>query len=183
MAMGDTNIAGNSNTALGVSALERAYASTGNTGVGVFALYNVRGDFNTAVGYGALNSVGLGKHNVAVGASALAGNQDGDNNVAIGYNAFNQENFGSDNIGIGRDCRIIGKGADNSIVIGADARGLGSNTTVIGNNFTTLTELRGDLSLPEVRNLNFIDDAAAALGGVPIDAIYHNAGILRIRLV
>lgn len=183
MAMGDTLIAGNSNTALGTSALERAYNSIGNTGVGIFALYTVRGNYNTALGYGALSKIGLGIQNVAVGASAFASNQSGDNNIAIGYNALNQENFGDDNIGIGRDCRIIGPGASNCIVIGADARGLGSNTTVIGNKFTTLTELRGDLSLPEVKNLDFVDDAAAALGGVPIDAIYHNAGILRIRLV
>ena len=174
---------GASNTAVGASALENANQAQYNTGVGVYALYQVQGDFNTALGYNALSKMGPGLNNVGIGAYALANNFNGQNNIAIGYQAFNQEDSGEDNIGIGRDCRIIGNNASNCIVIGADARGLGSNTTVIGNKFTTLTELRGDLSLPEVKNLDFVDDAAAALGGVPIDAIYHNAGILRIRLV
>ena len=183
-AMGDGASPGGYNTAVGASALQQADDnSLYNTGVGVYALYNVRGDFNTALGYNALSGVTTGSKNVGIGAYALASNFNGQYNIAIGYAALDQENSGEDNIGIGRDCRIIGINASNCIVIGADARGLGSNTTVIGNNFTTLTELRGDLSLPEVKNLDFVDDAAAALGGVPIDAIYHNAGILRIRLV
>ena len=30
---------------------------------------------------------------------------------------------------------------------------------------------------------NFADDTAAAAGGVPVGALYHNAGNVRIRIV
>ena len=37
--------------------------------------------------------------------------------------------------------------------------------------------------LPTIVNFNFPDDAAAAAGGIPIGGLYHDAGMLRIRLV
>ena len=36
--------------------------------------------------------------------------------------------------------------------------------------------------LPTVVGFNFADDTAAAAGGIPIGGLYHNAGVLRIRL-
>ena len=78
---------------------------------------------------------------------------------------------------------MIGTNVVNAIVIGSDARGNGSNTTVIGNNATQQAEIRGALVLPELRNLDFANDVAAAAGGVVIDGLYHTAGVVKIRLV
>ena len=36
--------------------------------------------------------------------------------------------------------------------------------------------------LPTVVNFNFADDTAAAAGGIPVGGLYHNAGVVRIRL-
>lgn len=44
---------------------------------------------------------------------------------------------------------------------------------------TTITE---HLILPQVISLNFVNDAAAAIGGVPLGGIYHNNGTLKIRI-
>ena len=42
----------------------------------------------------------------------------------------------------------------------------------------------GHIVMPHVsQSLNFINDASAAAAGVPLGGIYHNNGILRIRLV
>jgi hypothetical protein len=30
---------------------------------------------------------------------------------------------------------------------------------------------------------NYVDDTAAAAGGIPIGGMYHNAGAIRIRIV
>lgn len=37
--------------------------------------------------------------------------------------------------------------------------------------------------LPTVVGFNFADDTAAAAGGIPVGGLYHNAGVVRIRLV
>jgi hypothetical protein len=36
--------------------------------------------------------------------------------------------------------------------------------------------------LPTVVSFNFADDTAAAAGGIPVGGLYHNAGVLRIRI-
>ena len=40
----------------------------------------------------------------------------------------------------------------------------------------------GNVILTNYNSRNFADDAAAAAGGVPLGGIYHNAGILRVRI-
>ncbi len=41
----------------------------------------------------------------------------------------------------------------------------------------------GNVISPTIAALNFADDTAAAAGGVPLNAFYHNNGAMRIRLV
>ena len=41
----------------------------------------------------------------------------------------------------------------------------------------------GNIISPHVATLDFADDTAAAAGGVPLNAFYHNNGAMRIRLV
>ncbi len=53
----------------------------------------------------------------------------------------------------------------------------GQTTTAYGNYFAMNLEVNG---LPA---MNFANDAAAAIGGVPIGGLYHNAGVVRVRLV
>jgi hypothetical protein len=67
------------------------------------------------------------------------------------------------------------------IVSGGSVPFENANLQVYGN-----TALSGSLiltgSATSVGGLNFVDDTAAASGGVPVGGMYHNAGAVRIRL-
>jgi hypothetical protein len=45
-----------------------------------------------------------------------------------------------------------------------------------------VTTISNQLVLPNVVDLNFIDDAGAETGGIPVGGIYHTEGVLKIRL-
>lgn len=73
--------------------------------------------------------------------------------------------------------------------IGIDGTsGLTSNLQKITDGDGTATPISLSTSLACITNLslssisNYTDDASAALGGVPINGIYHTDGILKIRL-
>jgi len=52
------------------------------------------------------------------------------------------------------------------------------------NNGDAILEFFNDYLVSEtIPALDYADDAAAALGGVPVGGIYHNSGSIRIRLV
>src|ERR1035437_1555378 len=140
------NTTGYYNTANGMQALY--YNTTGyyNTANGYAALYsNTTGYYNTANGYAALYSNTTGYYNTANGYAALYYNTTGYNNTMTGFQSgygavgVNANTTGSNNTFLG--FRTVGAGAadTNEIVIGANAVGMGSNTTVIGNTSTTGT--------------------------------------------
>ena len=87
---------------------------------------------NIALGTSTLENNTQGKNNTAVGDSALFTNVSGDNNTAIGKNAGNTLTTGSKNICIGHDADVKTNNDSYSIVIGAAAKGMGSNTVVLG---------------------------------------------------
>jgi len=60
------------------------------------------------------------------------------------------------------------------------AVGTGAGVGAEQDSFTVLKD--GNVLMEQIVNKNFVDDAAAATGGVPIGGIYHNAGDLKIRL-
>src|ERR1035437_9190810 len=137
------NTTGYYNTANGMQALY--YNTTGyyNTANGYAALYsNTTGYYNTANGYAALYSNTTGYYNTANGYAALYYNTTGYNNTMTGFQSgygavgVNANTTGSNNTFLG--FRTVGAGAadTNEIVIGANAVGMGSNTTVIGNTST-----------------------------------------------
>ena len=152
-------------TAIGRRAL---YANTGgsaNTAVGAFTMQaNSTGNNNTAVGREAMASSSLGYQNTAVGRSAMFANTSGNNNSAFGHDSLSSNTLGDGNVAVGDDALslnvlgngnvAIGFGANtldsgnsNSIVIGSGSKGLGANTTVLGNTSTTLTALRGQIAI------------------------------------
>ena len=105
------------------------------------------GTSNTGLGYNSLNLNNTGGGNVAVGANSLR-NSLGSNNTSLGYQAgyagsANANTTGANNTYIGFN--TVGSAATNTneMVIGYSAVGLGTNTTVIGNSSTTLTQTYG----------------------------------------
>lgn len=151
---------GSSNTFIGAS------AGRGNT----------TGERNVAIGYNTSHNNEIGKWNTSVGYSATPnmGNAAAiaDYNTALGYGSGGTFVVGNENLFLGFDTGSVlnnnvtpltqanqsifigakAKGGTvdnqtNQIVIGCDARGLGSNTTVIGTTATTVTGIFGNLRL------------------------------------
>jgi hypothetical protein len=96
----------------------------------------VNGSFNVYTGANCVYSLTRGSHNVSIGRQAGR------------YIAAGQANTQMNNsILIGSDARPLDSVQINQIVIGYEGRGLGSNTTRIGNTNTTQTHLDGSLTL------------------------------------
>jgi hypothetical protein len=129
---------GQSNTAIGRSALEFNTTGGSNTAVGVAALNsNTDGGDNTATGIAALVSNTTGTDNTATGGGALFHNTSGIQNTAVGAAAL-AASTGNINVGVGfcAGCNLT-TGANN-IDIGAYVVGVAgeSNTIRIGNMIT-----------------------------------------------
>lgn len=161
-AFGDRSLAGNTN-------------GIGNTASGMNSLaVNTSGSYNSAFGIASLQSSTLGVRNSASGCGALALNNTGDDNSALGYMALGFNVAGSLNVAmgvnagsrkadgtplgsvtkgvfIGANATGCSNGDQNTIVIGPSAVGEGSNTTVIGNDATISTRLRGETKLQALR--------------------------------
>jgi hypothetical protein len=148
-----------SNTGIGTGSLSSNNSSgTANTALGHSTLFgNLSGSHNTAIGHLSLQSNTIGWSNTAIGSLSLRHLSEGGGNVAIGVSAgFFVENGTvassmSSSTLIGVDTRTKTNGNQNSIVIGHNAIGDGSNTTVIGNNSTVSTRLRGETKLETLR--------------------------------
>jgi len=160
------------NTALGYEALRYNVYGYGNTATGFYALKNnADGGYNSAFGYAALASNINGHENVAVGDEAMWGNLNGYANVGLGFRALVGNKTGSSNVAIGpfagqyqgagytqlsspENSIYIGASSrgysdddNNSIVIGYDARGIGANTVVLGNDSIVTTALKGNVGI------------------------------------
>ena len=113
------------------------------------------------------------------GSFAIGSNLDGDtgNHMVLGYRN-NKTSYPTTNYSLG-----LGN-TKFALAVGS--------TTTTNSNALLITEggvNRGGgvaqvprVLLPTVVNFNFADDTAAAAGGIPVGGLYHNAGVLRIRL-
>ena len=98
------NTVGNTNIALGGSALKNNTTGNQNTAVGSNALNsNTTGPSNTAIGSNALNSNTIGFGNAALGYSSLNKNTTGDLNTASGYSALHNNTTGGLNTAYGSE--------------------------------------------------------------------------------
>ena len=142
------------NTAIGSQALTLNTTGFGNTANGANTLFaNTTGFGNTAIGSDALWQNTTGIFNTAIGSNVLAGNTTGSSNTAIGDSAGRLTNAGgnlsavSNSVFLGSDTRALAVGNTNTIVIGSGARGLGSNSAVLGNSSITATRLQGRVGI------------------------------------
>ena len=154
----------NNNIAIGLNALTNNTGSY-NVAIGTYSLFsNTSAAYNVAIGHRPLANLTTGAQNTVVGAEALfvciSGDYNsafgtgalnvalGSNNTSIGWFSLANLTSGINNVGIGSGVVTANAGDNNSIVIGANAVGLGSNTTVLGNTSTTATTVYGNLLLP-----------------------------------
>ena len=132
------------NTLIGNSAGYLLTTGSYNTVTGLNALYNsIVAQYNCAYGQLSLTN-NTSNNNCAFGVNSLYANTSGNNNSAFGHNAgrgTTPQTTGSTSTYIGYQAYAGATNATNETVIGANAVGLGSNTTVIGNSSTTATYL------------------------------------------
>lgn len=152
------SVTGSSNSAFGSSTLVSTSSGSANSAFGTSSMVaNSTGAANSAFGMATLVSNTTGQNNVAIGYHASGYNTTGSSNVAIGYGAgrkaANQSNLinDSNSIYIGSESRGGANTNVNSIVIGTAAKGAGSNTTVIGNDDTEATYLKGETNADSLK--------------------------------
>ena len=148
---------GGDNTAIGANSLRFNEFGSGNIAIGGNALNSSNGSDNLGIGNAALgNLIGsyqsrIGDLNTSIGSSSLGYINNGKENTAIGYEAGSYAGSGTTPLTLINNSTFIGFKAraknatndTNEMVIGYNAVGLGSNTTVIGNDDTVLTALHG----------------------------------------
>lgn len=152
----------------------------------------VGGYLNNKQGGGGFGFIGAGTSNIVSGSNgAVVG---GANNNA-GYRCF---------VGAGESNTITGSNGVNGILAGStnninnssySVNIGGTNNSITGNTHVVMLGCSGrtatksqttfveNLVLFNYSNLNFVDDTAAAAGGVVLGQVYHNAGALRVRIV
>lgn len=145
----ESNVTGSDHTAIGCEALQYTTGGVGNTAVGKRAArWNSTGTGNTALGDTALEFNTTGDRNASVGYSSLLNLDGGDDNAALGNSAGRGlAGAASRNtmLGFGAGAAALQKvDAQNTICIGADSWSTADNQTVIGNNQTVQTVLRGN---------------------------------------
>jgi hypothetical protein len=166
------------NTALGYKALQNATSGNSNTAIGWTAMGSpygsplVSGNGNTAIGAASLNAVTSGSGNVGVGYQAN-GATTGSNDIAVGWNAlyavagaqnntalggFALDNATSNgNIGVGTYVgHSITTGSYNTVLGGYVASitlNTGSNNILIGTDRTTDTPAQGTSNFLNIGNV------------------------------
>ena len=153
---------GSNNIAIGGYALWHATESEDNIAIGISVMqgsvgfgYNP-GSYNIGIGKDALKAQAFtGNSNVAIGYAAGTNATTASQMTALGYQAGRYYGTGILNlttgtggIYIGYQARAGGLARTNEIVIGVDARGLGSNTAVIGATLQSAATIYGVLNLP-----------------------------------
>jgi hypothetical protein len=145
-----TNTTGSTNSAFGWEALKTSNADN-NSAFGRQALATTTGGRNSGFGSLALFNLTTGANNSAFGTQALFNLTTSSNVVALGDSAGFLTSTGANLLTagnstfIGQDSRPNADAETNQIVIGYQGRGLGSNTTVIGNSSTTFGRWWGNL--------------------------------------
>ena len=129
---GNFTMTGNSNVAIGFSALAGNTTGYQNTAIGVRALQlNSSGKENTANGENSLGANTSGSNNTAIGRGALQANTTGDNNTASGVSALISNTTGYNNTASGVNALINNLTGFSNAATGTNA--LFSNTEGSGN--------------------------------------------------
>jgi len=165
----------NTNTAVGVRAINSASSGSQNTALGYEALFTANtGASNTAVGLRALRACGVGASNIAIGRDALLTLLSGDKNIAIGNNALEGNSTGGHNVCIGHYAGYGATGSGNVLIGPADDENstnatfvppvsTGSRQLVIGSG--TESWIRGDSDFKVTVPNDFAVIGAVEIGG------------------
>jgi len=176
-------------TALGASALENATVGSMTVAVGSQTLRLAKYvNFSTAIGHDAMGSADSSYYDFAGGADALFYTKKSLFNVVIG--AVAGMHIGkpfpsgsgnctrlSSSVLLGAFTRPLTDNEENSIAIGFNSVTRGSNTTVIGNDATRLTEIKGALQISKLSaEQALIAEDATIVYVTTTDSIFTSTG-------
>jgi hypothetical protein len=120
--------------------------------IGSSAGRNSTSSENIFLGNAAALALTSGLYNTFIGSETGRGLTSGSSNTLMGRDAGRYYGTGtsltltmSQGLLLGTDARTLGDGETSPIVIGTGGRGLGSNTSVIGNSSTTRAKIWGSL--------------------------------------
>jgi trimeric autotransporter adhesin len=136
---------------------------------------------NSANGY---RSIAIGSGNQANGSIGVAiGNytRAGSNSVAIGDNANTSYGAKLRAVSIGRSANA----EEDGVAIGNQATASATAAVALGNGVTAATANTATVNLFQIAGyatMNYVNDAAAATGGIPLGGVYHTDGALKIRI-
>jgi len=165
---------GRNNVAIGYLSAYGLTTGQGNVHIGINSggAGTGTGSFNIAIGQNSRYSLSGANYNIAIGNSTLQSVQTGsDYNIALGQSAGSSITTGSYNVVIGGNNGASIATSSNNILI-SDGQG-NLKLTIDSSHIFTLTN-----GLQE-----FADDAAAAVGGIPINGLYRTASVVKIRVV
>ncbi len=163
------------NIALGEWALKSETIGARNLAIGRWTLMSANTTYrNTAIGNGAMFQTQTGGENTSIGESALSATKYAQQNIAIGTRAGTAtvvsgaftNATSTRSIYIGVDSQAYDSNTDNEIVIGYGAKGLGSNTVVLGNDNIVTTALKGKVGIGTTtpdRQLDVFDDGTGTV--------------------
>jgi len=200
IALGDSsrvNASANGSVALGRAAIVNANHIS-SVAIGDNAVVN--GQRSVAIGRNTTtgpNSVALGNHaganaaqSIAIACSSISVNTvnanaslmivPGPNGCTNPIAAINSITIGSSDTQTARvtQARAIAIGYQ-ATATAEDAVALGPNIVAATANTVTINRLQ----ILDWAAIDYVDDTAAAAGGIPLGGVYHNAGALRIRIV
>lgn len=172
------------NVAIGATSLIATTSGIKNTATGPGSLErNTTGGFNSGFGHDVLLNNTIGTDNTGVGWLAWSQNATGNFNIGIGNSTGRNITNGSNNIFIGYDAGYLGFDGINhqfdnvhhSIVIGDFAYSTQSYQTVIGNDSTLHTLIRGDLRLPDAQATGTTSDSVLVINGGLVKRVLQSA--------
>jgi len=148
---------------IGADAGKNITTGQANVIVGVAGVGLTTGNDNSLVGDLSGYNINSGGSNSIFGAQSGRFLTGGARNLILGAfsgrtlaDGSTQFTSGTNNTIVGGNIRMFTASDTNSIVIGYDARGLGSNTTVIGNSSTTFTSIpAGNVGVGTTTNAGF----------------------------
>lgn len=145
----------------------------------------VGGDSNTETDYGIAignNASSRAQYNISIGVNSLVDDAVRVNTVVIGSGAGQTKAaqystaVGSQSLAVADLASAFGYQASANFT-GSSA--IGANTSSVANDTVTVKRLHWQ----DYASVNFPDDAQASANGIPLGGLYHNNGIVQIRIV
>ena len=181
------NVGGTSNTIGGTTGGAFSAASAQGTGF-VYAIigganHNVQTD-STVVAAGNRNTTISGHRDGGIfgGNDHIINGNDTDRSVIIGgsTNLIQSSSFGDSVIVGGKNNKVYHSA---SVVLGGDGLETTKNEEVVVPRLTISGSFVDTVVIANWASIDFVDDAAAAAGGIPLGGVYRNGNFLMIRIV